>query len=108
MQIQGIQNRLREGFFRNPDLMKEIFLKNKNSLINLTRAKGLAVCLDQSISVMGKTPNQVQVKGLINNFLEYHKEEIFFTDSLSSIYPTGEEFKDTGCGILSISQGKRI
>lgn len=103
LQINGIQNRLRQGLLRSPHMIAEVFLKNKNSLINLTQSQGLAVCLDQTIHLLGKTPSQQQVKTLINDFLNYHQQEIFFTDSLPSVYPSAENFQETGCGILSIS-----
>nr|WP_242411875.1 ATP-binding protein [Cyanobacterium sp. IPPAS B-1200] len=103
LQIQGIQNRLRQGLLRSPDLIKEVFMRNKNSLINLTKSQGLAVCLDNDVHLMGNTPSQCQVNNLIKEFLNQSQQEIFFTDSLSMIYPLGREFKDTGCGILSIS-----
>ncbi|MBE9222483.1 response regulator [Cyanobacterium stanieri LEGE 03274] len=103
LQIQGVQNRLRKGLLRSPNLMKEVFTRNKNSLINLTKSQGLAVCLDNNIHLMGSTPKYSQVNGLIRDFLNKNQQEIFFTDSFSSIYPQGKDFQDTGCGILSIS-----
>lgn len=103
IQIQGIQNQLRQGLSKTPDMIAQVYLKTKNSLINLTKSQGLAVCLDKTIHLFNKTPTQAQVEDLIYNFLEYHRQEIFFTDCLWSIYPPAEHFQETGCGILSIS-----
>ncbi|AFZ46573.1 multi-sensor hybrid histidine kinase [Cyanobacterium stanieri PCC 7202] len=103
LQIQGIQNRLRKGLLKTPDLVGEVFAKNKNSLIKLTKSEGLAICLDKNINLMGNTPTQQQVEDLIKNVLEDNQQEVFFTDSLVTIYPPAQQFKDKGCGILSIS-----
>ncbi|MGY6529699.1 MAG: ATP-binding protein [Cyanobacterium sp.] len=103
LQIQGIQNRLRQGFLRSPELIKDVFMRNKNSLINLTKSQGLVVCLDDDVHLMGSTPSQSQVNDLMKEFLNPSQQEIFFTDSLATIYPPAQEFQDTGCGILSIS-----
>ena len=53
-------------------------MRNKNSLINLTKSQGLAVCLDNDVHLMGNTPSQCQVNNLIKEFLNQSQQEIFF------------------------------
>lgn len=102
-QIQQIQSLIRDELNKNYNSISNVFNKNKGHLINLTHSQGLAICLDEKISLIGKTPTQEQIEDLIINFLTPQKIEIFYTDSLEKNYPKAAEFQNKACGILAIS-----
>ncbi|MDH6061224.1 ATP-binding protein [Chrysosporum bergii ANA360D] len=79
------------------------------NLLNLVNAQGAAVYFHDSYFTLGKTPEQQDIQDLIQWLSQNQQEEIFYTDSLSQVYPQAEKFRDVGSGLmaLSISKGQK-
>ncbi|SFU64553.1 Bacteriophytochrome (light-regulated signal transduction histidine kinase) [Pustulibacterium marinum] len=77
------------------------------TMLNLTEASGAAVFIDGKLTSIGKTPDSEEILKL-NNWLTEHKKEddIYFTNSISSIYDQGYAFKEVASGVLQVAVSK--
>ncbi|CUR34452.1 putative Histidine kinase [Planktothrix tepida PCC 9214] len=78
-------------------------LKERNHLIELVGAQGVAICANENLTLIGQTPEIADIQGLINELITPLNQDIVYTDSLSKLYPTAEKFKDIGSGLLALS-----
>ncbi|MEI6329688.1 MAG: ATP-binding protein [Pseudanabaena sp. ELA645] len=84
----------------------EEIVSDHEALLNLTGASGAAVCDGDDIILIGQTPNQEAIKTLIRWLRNLFKQDIFVTDSLSSLYPIAEEYKNVASGLLAMEISK--
>ncbi|MFZ4557463.1 MAG: GAF domain-containing protein, partial [Pseudanabaena sp.] len=84
----------------------EEIVSDHEALLNLTGAAGAAVCDGDDIILIGQTPNQGAIKTLIRWLSNLFKQDIFVTDSLSSLYPIAEEYKNVASGLLAMEISK--
>ena len=84
----------------------EEIVSDHEALLNLTGALGAAVCDGDDIILIGQTPNQGAIKTLIRWLSNLFKQDIFVTDSLSSLYPIAEEYKNVASGLLAMEISK--
>lgn len=105
MKIKSIQTKFIEAIPQAENFMEGL-VKDKSNLLNLVGAQGVAICANDELSVIGKTPEEVDIQDLIEWVETKIDNDIFYTDSLSKLYPQAEKFKDVGSGliVLSISQ----
>ncbi|AFY70392.1 multi-sensor signal transduction histidine kinase [Thalassoporum mexicanum PCC 7367] len=75
-------------------------LASDPQLLELTGAKGAAVCLGDDISLIGITPNQQQVQDLIDDIATRIEDNIFYTDVLAEHYPSAMDFKAAASGLI--------
>ncbi|MDH6097583.1 ATP-binding protein [Anabaenopsis sp. FSS-46] len=73
------------------------------NLLNIVNAQGAAVCFDGEYFTVGKTPEKREVQELVQWIYENQKEEIFYTDSLSQVYPEAEKLRDVASGLMVVS-----
>ncbi|MBE9225942.1 GAF domain-containing protein [Phormidium sp. LEGE 05292] len=78
-------------------------LKNYPNLLELVSAEGAAICLDQELRVIGKTPSLSELKSLTEWIGTHFKQDVFYTDSLPKLYPEAEKYKDVASGLIGIS-----
>lgn len=102
-QIQIFQQQIKQNFSDNAQEMGQILEQNSQKLLNLVRATGAAICLGQELILIGQTPPRETVHNLLARLVNAYREEIFFTNTLSKIYPLAKEFKDSASGLLAIS-----
>lgn len=93
-------------------------------LLDLVGAQGAAICLENEMTLVGQTPTEEQVHGLLQwiesdltasnpaataGLLVAQNAPLFQTDSLPKLYPAAAAFKDTASGllVLRISQVRR-
>ncbi|MBW4646868.1 MAG: GAF domain-containing protein [Goleter apudmare HA4340-LM2] len=81
-------------------------VKNQPNLLDLTSAQGAAVCFGEQCTVIGETPKEEDLLYLLQWLTNNVKEEVFYTDSLPSIYPDAERFKNVASGLLAIPISK--
>jgi two-component system, chemotaxis family, sensor kinase Cph1 len=81
----------------------EEIISDHEALLNLTGASGVAVCDGDDIILIGQTPNQAVTRTLLSWLRHLFKQDIFVTDSLSSLYPIAEEYKDVASGLLAMA-----
>ncbi|GAB4375824.1 MAG: hypothetical protein Kow00121_22020 [Elainellaceae cyanobacterium] len=102
-QVRAIQDKLQQAFLREPNFIQQVLTRHAADLLDLVHADGLAIALDQQITVVGKTPPLEAVRSLLSWLPTLHEHEIYLTQCLSRPYPTARAFKDTASGILAIS-----
>ncbi|WP_017720187.1 ATP-binding protein [Kamptonema formosum] len=81
-------------------------VKHQHILLNLVSAGGAAVYFDGECALAGVTPQESEVKHLIEWVNRTDSQDVFYTDSLPSLYPEAEKFKDAACGLLALSISK--
>lgn len=81
-------------------------VKHRPNLLELASAQGAAVCFGGNCTVIGETPKEEDINFLVQWLKNNVTEEVFYTDSLSSIYPDAERFKNVASGLLAIPISK--
>jgi chemotaxis family two-component system sensor kinase Cph1 len=84
----------------------EELISDHEALLNLTGASGVAVCDGDDIILIGQTPNQEVTRTLLHWLSHLFKQDIFVTDSLSSVYPIAEDYKNVASGLLAMEISK--
>jgi light-regulated signal transduction histidine kinase (bacteriophytochrome)/DNA-binding NarL/FixJ family response regulator len=102
-QINLIQQKLRQKICNNIDRIALILEQNCQTLLELVKATGAAICLGNDITLLGSTPSKEAVRDLLAWLSNSCRQEVFFTNSLSEVYPKAEEFKESASGLLAIS-----
>jgi Phytochrome region/Peptidase family M49 len=64
------------------------------------RAQGAAVISDNIVTTLGNTPSDTQIREL-GRWLGEREDPIFFTNSLSPLYPPAADFQRTASGVLA-------
>lgn len=82
-------------------------VKHQPNLLDLTSAQGAAVCFGGSCTLIGETPKEEELYFLVEWLKNNINEEVFYTDSLASLYPDAERFKNVASGLLAIPISKR-
>jgi chemotaxis family two-component system sensor kinase Cph1 len=103
--IQGnvIQDQLQQAFLREPDFMQQVLTRNATQLLELVHAEGVAIVLDQQITLMGHLPSLEEVQALVAWLPQLKQHNLYRTNSLAQVYPPASAFKDTASGLLAIS-----
>ncbi|WP_190803019.1 ATP-binding protein [Leptolyngbya sp. FACHB-261] len=101
-QIRQIGEGFRQDLLKYPDRVETVLKRNKDALLNLVRAQGVAIALGSQLILVGQTPDKEQIQDLLT-WLLAQKQEIFYTDSLVEQYPKAEHLKIEASGILAIS-----
>ncbi len=101
--IYLIKRELKQEISDNHELIGRTLERNSVNVLNLVQATGAAICLGNELSLFGQTPPQEAVLILLDWLLRSCRQEIFFTNSLSQLYPEAKEFKESASGLLAIS-----
>ncbi|HBB34963.1 MAG TPA: hybrid sensor histidine kinase/response regulator [Cyanobacteria bacterium UBA8803] len=102
-QIGIIQQKLKNELSLNSNFIRKVLEHNSQSLLELIKANGAVVALGEDLTLLGQTPSREAVHDLLHWLVNYHRENVFFTNSLSQLYPQAQEFQDTASGLLAIS-----
>lgn len=105
MKLKTIQSQLVESISEQENIMDGL-VKEQSNLLNLCSAKGVAVCANGHLLLIGKTPEEPDVQDLIAWVEKKFNQDIFYTDSLSKVYPAAEKFKNAASGLLALSISK--
>jgi PAS domain S-box-containing protein len=84
----------------------EGLLKSRDELLTLVGATGGVVCANENLTVIGKTPELVEIEKLIAWVKTQINNDIFHTDSLSKLYPPSEKFKEVASGLLVLAMSE--
>ena len=82
-------------------------IKEQTALLDLVRAKGLAILINGELNLFGNTPPHEEVEQLIPWILNHLETSLFFTDCLSSLYDRARKFSNTASGVLVIVISKK-
>ncbi|MCX5962031.1 MAG: response regulator [Cyanobacteria bacterium] len=102
-QVNAIQDHLQQAFLQEPDFMQQVLTRNATQLLELVHAEGVAIVLDQQISLMGQLPSLEAVKALVAWLPQLKQHNLYRTNSLAQAYLPASAFKDTASGLLAIS-----
>lgn len=103
IQVKAIQDTLQQSFLREPQDIQQVLIQNAAQLLDLVHAEGMAIVLDQTISLIGQTPSQEDVQALLTWLPQLNQHEIYLTNCLAQAYPLAKAFKEAASGILMIS-----
>ncbi|MFQ4144151.1 ATP-binding protein [Chlorogloeopsis sp. ULAP02] len=103
--IKSIQTKLVEYMSAEDNFINGL-INNQPNILNLVNAQGAVVYFEDEFYFIGNTPNQQEIQDLIKWISQNLTEEIFYTDSLSGIYPEAEKFKDVASGLIALSISK--
>jgi chemotaxis family two-component system sensor kinase Cph1 len=82
-------------------------VKKQPNILNLTSATGAAICFGGDCTLIGETPKEEELNYLVEWLKKNVGNEVFYTDSLSKIYPDAISFKNVASGLLAIPIGNR-
>ncbi len=106
IQLTSIHSALIERMSQEENLVDGL-VKNQANLLELLDAQGAAVCFGNSCQLIGETPKEEEVNLLLQWLQKNFEGEVFYTDSLSEIYPNAEIFKHVTSGLLAIPIAKK-
>lgn len=104
-QVKAIHQQLQHAFSQEPNFIQQVLTRNDSTLLELVHAAGVAIVLDQDISLIGQTPSLDEVQALLNWLAQINQPDIYLTTCLSRPYPPARQFKHVASGILAISVG---
>ena len=103
--LKTIQSQFVERLTKATDFVSEI-ITDEQALLHLTGALGVAVCDGDDIILIGQTPSQAVLKPLLNWLSDRFEQDIFVTDTLPSLYPSAESYKNVASGLLAMAISK--
>ena len=77
-----------------------------DDLLYLTGAQGAAVCEGDRVTLIGNTPGKEEVLDLLEWLPDRFKDDLLVTDSLPSLYPAAEAYKNVASGLLAMAISK--
>ncbi|MBZ8180233.1 ATP-binding protein [Oscillatoria salina] len=101
-QVNIIHNQLKKGLADRSEF-QQIFQQNSNLLLELVKASGVVIYLDDRLTLSGATPSEKKVEELLLWLRKNQPQEIFYTDELSRIYRPALAYKKQVSGLLAIS-----
>jgi chemotaxis family two-component system sensor kinase Cph1 len=81
-------------------------VKHKPNLIDLVGARGAVFCFEGDYQVVGAVPQGEDLENLMIWLNAQWQEDVFYTNSLASVYPDAANIKDIASGLLAISISK--
>ncbi len=110
--LRSLQTKIVESTFQENNLI-DTLIQTQLEALNLDLISGAAICLQDNWQLLGSTPTDAEVRQLIQWLDEIHASmrqvdsrldlPTFHTESLPSLYPQAEDFKDVASGLLAIS-----
>lgn len=100
--LRGVQARLL-AHMAGADHYLEGLLSHPGDLLGLMDAGGAAVVAADACVRIGETPDEAQVRALVDWIAARGREDMFATDQLASFWPGGEAVKDVASGVVAIS-----
>ncbi len=96
-----VRSKLIEKMSENWDI-ESIISDKEYSILNLTEADGAAICLNQEITTIGKTPNKEEIKILIEWISKNLDSDIYTSNHLNAALEVNKETKQTASGIMAV------
>lgn len=105
LQLQATTAKLVEYMSRETNFIDGLVNFQPN-LLNLVRADGAVIYFKETYQQVGNTPSRDRIERLIH-WLEQQKfPSVYHTDSLPSVYPEAESYKDIASGLLAVAISK--
>ncbi|TAE58266.1 MAG: GAF domain-containing protein [Nostocales cyanobacterium] len=106
MNLTYIQTELVD-YMSQEDNFIDGLVKKQPNLLDLTSATGAVVCFGGNYTLIGNTPKEEELNYLIEWLKKNVEDEVFYTDSLASLYPDAISFKNVASGLLAIPISQR-
>jgi chemotaxis family two-component system sensor kinase Cph1 len=106
MKLTYIQSQLMDYMAQVDNFVDGLVDYNPN-LLELTNAQGAAICYGGNWTLVGKTPSEEDLNFLMQWLKNNVDEEVFYTDSLASLYADADKYKDVASGLLAIPISQR-
>jgi signal transduction histidine kinase/DNA-binding response OmpR family regulator len=100
LQASAIQSRFLESLARASSLNG--LARDPASLLEFVGAQGAAIIEGGKSVLIGHTPGEAQIPGLIGLASGSVEQGVYVTDSLAAVYPPAEGFRDVACGMLAV------
>ena len=71
-------------------------------LLRFARAGGVVIVVDDRVILHGDTPDETQIRGLVDWLGVHSQTDLFHTDHLSALYPPAAQFMRNGSGLLAM------
>ncbi len=105
IQLKSVHSKLVEFMSAEKNFIEGLINYSPN-LLNLVNAQGAAVCLAGEYFTVGKTPEKQDMQNLVEWLHQNLREDIFYTDALSQVYPQAEKFRDVASGLITFPFSK--
>jgi chemotaxis family two-component system sensor kinase Cph1 len=102
MKLKSIQSNFVEIIPQHDDLLEGL-LNDEANLLELVSATGAAICWDDQIYAVGRTPNEEQLSDLLAWIETQVEGNVYSTARLSSFYPAAESFSQVASGLLALA-----
>ncbi|MDZ8024325.1 MAG: ATP-binding protein [Nostoc sp. DedQUE11] len=105
IQLKSVHSKLVEYMSAGNNFIEGL-IQHQPNLLNLVNAQGAVVFFEKEYFAVGGTPEKPDIQNLIEWIHQNVQEEIFYTDSLSQIYPEAEKFRDVASGLMTLAFSK--
>jgi len=105
IELKSVHSKLVEYMSAENNFIEGL-IQHQPNLLNLVNAQGAVVYFEKEYFAVGDTPEKSDIQNLIEWIYQNVQEEIFYTDSLSKIYPEAEKFRDVASGLMVLSFSK--
>jgi two-component system, chemotaxis family, sensor kinase Cph1 len=102
LKLRSIQASLMDTITRADNFVDGL-VANSANLLDIVGAQGVALYLDERLICAGETPEEEDIYELIQWVHTQTDNHIFYTDSLSKLYPSAEKFQSVASGLLALS-----
>ena len=106
IQLNAVQSSLVETM-TEADYFVEGLVNADPSLLNLAGATGAAIYFGGQWRTLGRTPAEADLNHLAGWLKKEMDDEVFYTDSLPTMYTDAQRFKAVGSGLLAVSISKQ-
>ncbi|MCT7956295.1 ATP-binding protein [Laspinema palackyanum] len=101
LQLQATTAKLVEYMSRETNFIDGL-VKFQPNLLNLVRADGAVIYFKETYQQVGNTPSRDRIERLIHWLEQQNFPTVYHTDSLASVYPEAETYKDIASGLLAV------
>ncbi|AWJ94921.1 ATPase (plasmid) [Azospirillum baldaniorum] len=103
--LQAIQARLLAAMAQADPFITGL-TEHPDDLLRFANASGAAVVFERRCTLVGDTPTEEQVRGLVDWLATQGEPEQFETDSLPALYPAAADFEGKAAGLLAVAVSK--
>ena len=83
-------------------------IESGSGLANYIASDGLAIALCEQVILVGRTPEEAQVRELLGWLGRHKPEGVFAAAGLAEVYPPAASFNELAAGLLSIGFGPQL
>lgn len=101
IKIKSIPKYLIECISQNNDFIDALVGEEKK-LLDIVSANGVVICSNDNLISLGKVPQESEIRPLLNWVENKAEDNIFHTNTLPTLYPQAEQYKEVASGLLAL------